>query len=186
MVLAMSSASAAGPSAERPAANTAPTQAHATQGFSSYKLGPGDLINILVLGEEDFSLRRIRVTDAGTISYPTAGEIYVLGSTTGQVERVIVESLLGRYLKNPRVSVNIEEYRPFYINGMVGRPGGYPFQPGLTVRKAVALAGGFLERASTSKIYIIREGDSDKGPQKTPLDAPVLPGDIVTIEESFF
>jgi polysaccharide export outer membrane protein len=168
------------------AGSTPPPRPTVVQGFSSYRLGPGDLINILVLGEEDLSLRRIRITDAGTLSYPTSGEIYVLGLTTGEVERLITEGLLGRYLKNPRVSVNIEEYRPFYINGMVGRPGGYPFQPGLTVRKAVALAGGFLERASTSKIYVIREGEAEKGSQKVALDEPLLPGDIVTVEESFF
>jgi polysaccharide export outer membrane protein len=84
------------------------------------------------------------------------------------------------------VSVEINEYRPFYINGMVHRPGGYPFQPGLSVRKAASIAGGFKERASLSKIYLIKENDSTQSPRKVDLDAPVGPGDLVTVEESFF
>ena len=92
----------------------------------------------------------------------------------------------GRILVNPQVSVFIEEYRPFFINGMVEKPGGYPFQPGLTVRKAAALAGGFKERASMRKIFLIREGDRNQLTVNVDLNAVVLPGDIVTVEESFF
>lgn len=84
------------------------------------------------------------------------------------------------------MSVTIEEYRPFYINGMVDKPGGYPFQPGLTVLKASSLAGGFKERASFSKITIIRESDPKAGPQKADINTPVHPGDTIFIEESFF
>ena len=62
---------------------------------------------------------------------------------------------------NPQVSVFVEEYRPFFINGMVEKPGGYPYQPGLNIRKAVSLAGGFKERASLNKIFVVREGDAD-------------------------
>ena len=83
-------------------------------------------------------------------------------------------------------SVTIDEYRNFYVNGMVEKPGGYPFSPGLTVRKAITLAGGFKERASREKINIIRDDDPKQIPRKVDLNAPVLPGDIVTIEESFF
>jgi polysaccharide export outer membrane protein len=114
------------------------------------------------------------------------GEFRVLGLTLGDLERAIADRLRGRILVNPRVSVEINEYRPFYINGMVHRPGGYPFQPGLSVRKAASIAGGFKERASLSKIYLIKENDSTQSPRKVDLDAPVGPGDLVTVEESFF
>jgi len=60
----------------------------------------------------------------------------VLGRTLGDLEAIVVKGLKGRILVNPKVSVQIDEYRPFYVNGMVEKPGGYPFQPGLTVRKA--------------------------------------------------
>lgn len=110
----------------------------------------------------------------------------MLGKTIGDLEAIITAGLKGRILVNPRVSVQIEEYRPFYVNGMVDKPGGYPFQPGLTVRKAASLAGGFKERASLSKIFIIRENDASQTPQKVDLNSIVGPGDIVTVEESFF
>jgi len=155
-------------------------------GLSTYRLAAGDVITIRVLGEDDLSKEKIRLTDAGSVSYPALGEVRVLGLTTGDLERIITSGLKGRYLVNPKVSVQIEEYRPFYINGMVDKPGGYPYQPGLTVRKAASLAGGFKERASISKIYIIRDGDPAQRSQKVELSTYVLPGDIVTVDESFF
>lgn len=154
--------------------------------LSSYKLAPGDVITIRVFGEEDLSKEKIRLSDAGTIPYPVLGEVRARGFTIGEIEREITAGLKGRYLVNPQVSVHIEEYRPFYINGMVEKPGGYPYQPGLTVLKASSLAGGFKERASMSKIYIIRENDSAQRPQKADLGSPVYPGDTISIEESFF
>ncbi len=154
--------------------------------LSRYQLGSGDVISITVFGEDDLKLQKIRLTDAGTISYPVLGELKVLGLTVGELEKVITDGLKGRYLVNPRVSVSVDEYRPFFINGQVERGGGYPFQPGLTVRKAVSLAGGFKERASKDKIFIIRDNDRNSKPVKVGLDTPVHPGDIITVEESFF
>lgn len=156
------------------------------QFLSSYKLGPGDVITIRVFGEDDLSREKIKLTDTGSLFLPGAGEITALGKTLGEVERLAVERLKGRILVNPQVSVFVEEYRPFFINGMVDKPGGYPFQPGLTVRKAAALAGGFKERASLSKIFLIRAGDPSQRAQKADLNTVVLPGDILTVEESFF
>lgn len=154
--------------------------------LSSYKLAAGDVISIRVLGEDDFTREKIRLTDAGTVSFPAIGEIKVLGRTVGDLEAIVVAGLKGRILVNPKVSVQIEEYRPFYVNGMVEKPGGYPFQPGLTVRKAASLAGGFKERASLNKIYVIREDDPSQRAQKVDLNTYIGPGDIVTVEESFF
>ena len=153
---------------------------------STYKLAAGDVITILVFGEDDFTKEKIRLTDVGSIMFPSLGEINVLGRTIGDLERLITNGLRGRILVNPQVAVQIVEYRPFYINGMVEKPGGYPFQPGLTVRKAASLAGGFKERAALNKIHVIRELDSSQRPQKVDLNTPIGPGDIVTVEESFF
>jgi polysaccharide biosynthesis/export protein VpsN len=154
--------------------------------LSTYKLAAGDVITIRVFGEDDLSREKIRLTDAGTIPYPVLGEVKALGLTIGEIERSITIGLTGRYLVNPRVSVTIDEYRPFYINGMVEKPGAYPFQPGLTVLKASSLAGGFKERASFSKITIIYENAQKAGPQKAGINSPVSPGDTIFIEESFF
>ena len=153
---------------------------------TTYKLGPGDIITIRVLDEPELTIEKVRVSDIGTLPMPAVGEINVLGRTISEVEGTVVDKLKGRILINPKVSVLIEEYRPFFINGMVDKPGGYPFQPGLTVRKAAALAGGFKERASLKKIFLIREKDKTQTPVNVDLNTPVLPGDIVTVEESFF
>jgi protein involved in polysaccharide export with SLBB domain len=153
---------------------------------SNYRLGSGDVITIEVLGEDDLKRERIRLSDAATISYPILGEIHLSGKTVGELERIIREGLRGRYLVNPQVTVTINEYRNFYINGQIRQPGGYPYIPGLTVIKAVSLAGGFSERAAQDKIYVVRENDPKQERVKVGLNEAVHPGDIVTVEESFF
>jgi len=156
------------------------------QELSSYKLGSGDMISIRVLGEDDLRRERVRLSDAGTVSFPILGEIRVKGMTAGALEEHIAKGLKGRYLVNPQVTVTIDEYRNFFVNGMVEKPGGYPFAPGLTVRKAISIAGGFRERAAREKISIIRDDDPKQTPRRVDQNATVFPGDIITIEESFF
>ena len=153
---------------------------------SNYRLRSGDVITIQVLGEEDLKREKIRLSDAATISYPILGEIKLFGKTVAELEAVIRNGLSGRYLVNPQVTVTINEYRSFYINGQVEKPGGYQFIPGLTVRKAISLAGGFKERASKEKIFVIRDDDRSQTSKRVSQDEPVNPGDIITVEESFF
>jgi polysaccharide export outer membrane protein len=154
--------------------------------LSSYKLGAGDVISIRVLGEDDLKREKVKLSDAGTISFPVLGEIRVKGMTVGGLEDYITRGLKGRYLLDPQVTVAIDEYRNFFVNGEVDKPGGYPYVPGLTVRKAVSLAGGFKERAVRDKVTIIRDEDPNQTPSKVDLNAPVMPGDIITVEQSFF
>lgn len=161
-------------------------RALASRYVSQYKMGSGDVVTIRVFGEDDLSREKIRITDSGTIFVPAIGEISVLGLKIGEIEKLVADGLRGRILVNPQVSVFVEEYRPFFINGKVTRPGGYPYIPGLTVRKAAALAGGFLDRASLSKIFVIRAEDTAQASVKIDLNELVFPGDIVTVEESFF
>jgi polysaccharide biosynthesis/export protein VpsN len=153
---------------------------------SRYRLGAGDVISISVVGEDDLKREKVRLNDAGTIQFPVVGEIRIKGMTIGEVELSITSSLKGRYLVDPKVVVNIDEYRPFFINGEVFKPGGYPYVPGLTVLKAVTLAGGFKDRASKSKMFVVRDSDPTHARQKVEMDTAIYPGDILTIEESFF
>lgn len=154
--------------------------------LSIYKLGVGDVISIQVVGEDELKREKVRLSDAGTLSFPYLGEIRVRGMTVGALEEFITKGLKGRYLLNPQVNVTIHEYRNFFVNGLVDKPGGYPFVPGITVRKAISMAGGFKERASREKINIIREDDVKGVSQRVVLEALIQPGDIVTVEESFF
>ena len=154
--------------------------------LSSYKLGVGDVISVQVVGEDDLKREKVRLSDAGTLSFPYLGEIRVRGMTVGALEEFITNGLKGRYLVNPQVTVTIHEYRNFFVNGQVDKPGGYPYVPGITVRKAISMAGGFKERASKEKINVIREEDVKGDPKRVLLEALVKPGDIITVEESFF
>jgi len=82
--------------------------------------------------------------------------------------------------------VSVVKYRPFFVNGEVKAPGGVDFQPGLTLRKAIALAGGFTERANKSSILLIADSDPDLKEQKVDLSYKVQPGDIFTVKDTFF
>lgn len=161
--------------------------AYGVETLSDYRLESGDKIKVTVYDEPELSIDEIRLSDAGTISYPFLGELRVAGLTVGELERQIREGLRGDYLVDPEVAVSIIEYRPFFIHGEVESPGGFPYIPGITLRKAIALAGGFTERASRSKIFVIRDGALSKEEgQRITLDEEVKPGDIVTVEQSFF
>ena len=155
--------------------------------LSRYRLGSGDVISIYVLGEDDLKREKVRLTDAGTLQYAVLGEMRILGMTIGELEQKITSGLVkGRYILDPKVVVSIDEYRPFFITGEVYKPGGYPYVPGLTVLKAVSLAGGFKDRASKTNIFVIRDADSKHAREKVELNAAMYPGDILIIEASFF
>lgn len=151
-----------------------------------YRLAAGDVIRITVFGEPDMSVDEVRLTDAGTFSFPFVGEVRARGRTASELEGVLTELLRGDYLVDPRVTVAVLKYREFFISGEVTRPAGYPYQAGLTVRRAVALAGGLTERASERRITIIREDDPSATPQRANMDTEVHPGDTITIGQGFF
>jgi polysaccharide biosynthesis/export protein VpsN len=153
--------------------------------LKQYLLGTGDMIRIQVYEEKDLYLDT-RVSDTGTISYPFLGELKVKGISLAQLEALITSRLKGDYLINPKVSIDMIEYRQFYVNGEIENAGGFPYQPGLTVRKAISLAGGFKERASKDKIFIIHDDSKTNELVKVTLDDAVRPGDIITVEQSFF
>ncbi len=148
-----------------------------------YKLSSGDKVRITVFGEADLSVTE-GVSDRGTISYPLLGELKVSGMSPDELERQITNRLKGPYLVDPKVTVSIEQYREFFVMGQVTRPGSYPYSPGLTVRKAVSIAGGFTERASR-KIFIASEKSAHEE-RKVGENDTVGPGDTVIVKESFF
>ena len=152
---------------------------------AAYELGPGDQILINVFGEDDLSMD-FQLNDTGTLNYPFLGELTVAGLSVTELEHLITQGLKGPYLVNPDVTVSIKEYRPFYLHGEVKRPGGIPYQAGLTLEKAIALGGGFTERASKKKIMVIRAGDTDQIARPIKLNDLVHAGDVITVPQSFF
>ncbi|MFT6085189.1 MAG: protein involved in polysaccharide export with SLBB domain [Glaciecola sp.] len=166
-------------------ASCSSAQAQISNELSQYKLGAGDIVRITVFGQEDLSVQT-RLSNIGAINYPFLGDINLVGLTVNEVENKIDNGLRGDYLVNPSVSVTVLEYRPFFIDGAVNRPGGYPYQPGLLVNKAAALAGGFTERASREKIIIVRKVTGVETTIEATASDIILPGDIVTVQERFF
>ena len=164
---------------------TVDVMADALSSPDAYKLGPGDHILIDVFGEGDLSMD-FRLNDTGTLNYPFLGELRVAGLSVTELEHLITRGLKGPYLVNPDVTVSIKEYRPFYLHGEVKQPGGIPYQAGLTLEKAIALGGGFTERASKKKIMVIRAGDTDQIAKPIKLNDLVHAGDVITVPQSFF
>ncbi len=153
--------------------------------LQDYTLSAGDKIRIHVYGEDDLTIETL-IADTGVVSYPFLGVLQVKGLTAAALEDRITRGLKGRFLIDPEVTVAILEYRQFYVNGFVQSPGGFAFQPGMTVRKAISLAGGFKERANKQKISVVRADDPAARQLGVGLDHRVRPGDTITIERSFF
>ncbi|QFU77723.1 polysaccharide export protein [Halioglobus maricola] len=152
----------------------------------AYKLSSGDTISIHVYGEPDLTFDSVLIGQNGRISYPFLGELKVAGQSTAELEQRIESNLQPDYLIDPRVSVSMVKYRLFFVNGEVKNPGGVDFQPGLTLRKAVSLAGGFTERANRKKVLLIQEADPNREEQEVGLDYKIQPGDIITVQDTFF
>lgn len=152
---------------------------------NTYRLATDDIISVTVFNEPDLSLKTTKINDDGTISVPLIGQVSIKGQTVSEVEELLNDLFQKDYLVKPRVTVVIDEYRPFYINGEVKKPGSYPFRTGMTVEIAVTIAGGFTERASRKSIYLAEENDLTNR-RNVKLNDSVKPGDILTIDESFF
>jgi len=149
-----------------------------------YTLGSGDLLRVTVFGHVDLS-GEFEVDSTGRISLPLVGDLLVVNRTLDNVEESIVSALKPAYLKNPQVSVEIINYRPFYIIGEVANPGSYPYVGGMRVINAVAMAGGFTYRAKEDDLLITRakgDGRQERAGQET----PVFPGDVIEVQERFF
>ena len=110
----------------------------------------------------------------------------MLGLTEKDVERQLAERLADGFLVNPQVSVYITAYRKIFLEGEINSPGAFAYRPGLTVRQAIALAGGFTDLASKSRIYVISGDDASGERRKVSLNEAVSPGDIIVVDESFF
>ena len=149
-----------------------------------YTLGPGDKVEIKVFGQPDLELTAL-LGNSGEVNYPFLGKIRLAGLTTSQVEQEISKGLKPDYLINPNVYAQVIEYRPFYIHGEVKAPGGYPYQPAMTVNQAIALAGGLTERASVDKIYIFKEQTKEQQ-IKGSLNSRIAAGDTIKIEQRLF
>jgi protein involved in polysaccharide export with SLBB domain len=178
-VMAQSSAAPA------PTGQAATAPAPDVQQRPGYRLGTADKVRVIVFNEETLSGEFI-VSDSGTLSLPLIGEVPAAGRTVTEVTGDIQAKLADGYVREPRVSMDVLTYRPFYILGEVTKPGEYPYSSGLTVMNAVARAEGFTYRANRKRAFLKRAGEAEE--QALPLtpDLVVQPGDTIRIGERYF
>jgi polysaccharide export outer membrane protein len=149
------------------------------------RLSPGDKIKVIVFGEDKLS-GDYQIDSAGTVSLPLAGTIQAAGLNKPELEQALTAKLKSEYLRNPRVTVEVISYRPFYVLGEVKTPGEYPYRNGLNVLSAIAIAGGATYRANNSVVYIQRAGTSEMAEFPQSPTIPVMPGDVVRLVERYF
>jgi protein involved in polysaccharide export with SLBB domain len=153
-----------------------------TDGVEGYRLGPGDQIRLTVFRHEDLS-GQFEIDGEGFLAMPLVGQIQSAGLTPRALEQTVEDQLRdGGYLVHPQVSVEVLNYRPFYIIGEINNPGSYQYVSGMTVTNAVMLAGGFTHRADQGDITITR-GGSHGAHLEAQLGSAVLPGDIIEVSE---
>ncbi len=150
-----------------------------------YALGAGDRVRITVYNEPDLS-GEFEVSGQGLVSVPLLGQVQVIGKTTGEVQALLTQKYGKDYLVNPSVSVEVLNYRPFFIIGEVNHPGSYPYQNGMTVINAVALAGGYTPRANHGGIKIKHSNETTEQERDAKEDSVVMPGDVIEVAERFF
>jgi polysaccharide biosynthesis/export protein VpsN len=165
---------------------------------ADYTLGAGDTIRISVYGEQDLSVEEVLIDSGESLEYPYLGTIKIKNKTLRDLQEMITAGLRNGYLVDPKVTVNMVKYRNIYVNGVVNKPGGYEYQPDLTVEKAISLAGGFLAKYRKTKgIYLTKQSevkgltqdeiqDLLKNKKEADLSAPVNPGDTIYVVSSFW
>lgn len=156
-----------------------------TVNCEEYTVDTGDVIKVAVYGEPDLTIQ-IKLNKQGQLSMPFVGDLLISGKTTEEVEKLVDNKLRGDYLIDPQVTVSIVTYRPFYINGQVRMPGGYPYEVDLTLDKAIAIAGGLTQRASDSDWIIQREVDGKIIEMQGDISSEIKPDDVIRIGRSFF
>jgi len=160
------------------------------------KLGVDDVFEVRVLAEPELT-GAFRVSSDGTVDFPLAGRLNVLGMRSGDVQEVITKKLRDGYLRNPQVSVMVKEWnsRKISVLGQVQKPGPVAYFPNMTIVDAIAAAGGFIGLAAKNSVTLRREASGKIQRSSFPVadisegrheNVAVLPGDVVVVDERLF
>lgn len=149
---------------------------------AAYRLGPGDHVALIVFGVSELSANDLNVAADGSIALALVGTVKATGLTLNELTEAVSDRLKNGYIHDPKVSMQIVSYRPFYILGEVKAPGEYPYIPGMTVTKAVARAGGFTFRAYEDEFSVTRNGIKYRSTDTSGL----LPDDVLTVVGRIF
>lgn len=150
-----------------------------------YRLGSGDKLQITVFNHEDLT-GEYTVDGTGNVSIPLIGTITAKNLSLSEFEETLRSKLSPDYIVNPKFSIQVLNYRPFYILGEVERPDSYPYVSGMTYLTAVAIAGGFTYRAKQNHVFVIHANDATQTEVQAKMDMPVMPGDIIRVDERMF
>lgn len=151
-----------------------------------YRLGPGDRLRVTVFNEGDLS-GEFSIDGQGFVRLPLIGAVLAAGLSTYGLESRIAAALMGGgFLISPRVAVEVTTYRPFYIMGEVAKPGEYPYVNAMTVPNAVALAGGYTERAMESAVWVRRQGESQDRELPADQTTRIYPGDVIRVKRTAY
>ncbi len=165
-------------------ANAGPPGAPANP-YGAYRLDSGDRVRVTVFGQDNLS-RLYNIDASGMVAMPLIGPVRARGLTTFELSNDIAAELRRKYIKDPKVSVEVETYRPFFILGEVHKPGGYPYVNGMTIEAAVAIAEGYTERAKKRMVRLTRRFGGVNSTVMVPTDYPVQPGDTIYVLERIF
>ena len=152
-----------------------------------YVLGEGDVLKITVYDNPD--LTTVERISGASLRFPLVGEVKLAGLTVSQATKKIADLLADGFLVSPQVSIFIQDYRvsKIFVTGEVKKPDGYKYEQGTTVLRAITMAGGFSDKASTGRVKLIRKvNNKEEVHERVKMDAPVLPGDVIVVPESFF
>ena len=148
-----------------------------------YLLDTGDRLRIFIYGHPNLS-RLYTVDHQGMVPVPLIGDVPARGRTTRSLAHAIAARLGAKYVREPQVTVDVAQNRPFFILGEVRNAGQFPYVSGMTAKAAVAIAGGYADRADERRIQITRrrfDGMIEK--MDVPPDYVVQPGDTLYIYE---
>ncbi|MEM7427228.1 MAG: polysaccharide biosynthesis/export family protein [Pseudomonadota bacterium] len=150
-----------------------------------YQVGSGDRLNVRVFGQTDLT-SQYRVNSDGNISMPLIQSTRVAGLTSQQIEEVLTTRLKAGYLRDPKVSVEVAEFRPFFILGEVRNAGRFPYVAGMTVQNAIAIGGGYTERGDQGPVLLTRKTAEGTVSEKVDVTTQMYPGDIIYVRERWF
>lgn len=150
-----------------------------------YRLGLGDKLRVNVYGEPSLS-GEYQVSGSGAVTMPLIGDVKAVGLTARELETALTGRYAGGYLISPRISVEVYDFRPYFVVGEIQKPGRYPSVEGQTLLGAIATAGGYTYRANKNRVFIRRQGDGTEYQVDPTSDIKVGPGDVIRIGERYF
>ncbi|MBC8131156.1 MAG: polysaccharide export protein [Rhizobiaceae bacterium] len=150
-----------------------------------YHLDSGDRVRVTVFEQEGLT-NTYAIDKGGYFSMPLVGTVPARGRTTQELEAILSQRLRDGFLRDPDITVEVDQYRPFFIMGEVGTGGQYTYVPGMTVQNAIAIAGGFSPRAEQRTVDVTRQVNGEVVAGRVLISDPILPGDTLFVRERLF